>query len=113
VQKHTTSTCKRVDKTKSYINRSNVHQRFRGRWSWRTTFCGGIDNAEGCKGEKCYCEGRTFIRKSAIESIASHKGAQNGISTTKGDGDAVAWSQSGSEEKMHNLVQSYTYGKKN
>jgi hypothetical protein len=31
---------------------------------------------------------RTFIHKSAIENITSHRGVNNGKSTMKGDGDA-------------------------
>ncbi len=43
-----------------------------------------------CKeGERC-CKGRTTIHKSVIESTTSHKGANNGRSIAKGDGDGVA-----------------------
>jgi hypothetical protein len=46
-------------------------------------------NVDGLKGGKCCYEGRTIIHKSAIESIASHRGANNGRSIVKGDGDGV------------------------
>jgi hypothetical protein len=55
----------------------------------RNNILWNTDNVEGWKGEECYCEGRIAIHRSAIESIASHKGAHNGRSTTKGDGDGV------------------------
>ncbi len=61
-----------------------------------------------CKGRECCCEWRTIIHRSAVESTISHKGVENGKSTTKGDGDGTTWSKSGSEERMHNLGQSYT-----
>jgi hypothetical protein len=48
-----------------------------------------MDNAEGHKrGERCF-EGITTIHKSAVESTISHKGVNNGRSTTKGDGDGA------------------------
>jgi hypothetical protein len=47
------------------------------------------NNAKGRKGrERCY-EGRTFIHKSVVENTANQKGANNGRSTMKGDGDAA------------------------
>ncbi len=73
----------------SYISRSNVQWRIKGRRSRRATFCGGIGNAKGCKGGK-RCYERTSIHKSAVESIANHKGVDNDKNTTKGDGDAEA-----------------------
>jgi len=41
-----------------------------------------------CKGGGRCCKGRTIIHKSAVEST-SHKGANNGRSITKGNGDGV------------------------
>jgi hypothetical protein len=46
-------------------------------------------NVKGCKGKECCCKGRTIIHKSAIESTASHRGANNGRSTMKGNRDGV------------------------
>ncbi len=40
-----------------------------------------------CKGGERCCEGITTIHKSALESTVSHKGVDNGKSTSKGDGD--------------------------
>jgi hypothetical protein len=88
---------------RSYIGRFGVHWRIGGRQSWEATSCGGIDNAKGCKGKECCCEGITIIHRSAIESIASHRGVDNGRSTTKGDGNGETWSISKSKEKMYNL----------
>jgi len=85
-----------------------VHWRIRGRQRWGTPFCGSLDNAKRHKGGECYCLRRTIIHKNTIESITSRKGVDNGISTMKGDGDGVAWSESNSKEKMHNPRQSYT-----
>ncbi len=73
--------CKRVDKTKSYINIFSAHWKIEGRWSCGIAFCGNTNNAYGCKGGKC-CWGI---------SIAIHRGASDGKSTTKGDGDGEAW----------------------
>jgi hypothetical protein len=69
-----------------------------------------MESAKGHKGgEHCF-EGRTFITKVQLKSPASHRGVNNGKSTTKGDGDGVVWSEN--KEKTHNLGQSYTYGKR-
>jgi len=48
-----------------------------------------MDSAKGHKGREHCFEGRTSIHKSAIESTASHRGVNNGRSTTKGDGDGA------------------------
>jgi hypothetical protein len=48
-----------------------------------------MDSAEGHKGGKRYFEGKTFIHKIAIESIASHRGVNNGKNTTKGNGNGT------------------------
>jgi hypothetical protein len=53
------------------------------------TFCGGINSAKGRKGGKGCCKGRIVVHRNAIESIASHKGADNGTSTMKGDGNGA------------------------
>ncbi len=45
---------------------------------------------------------RTVIHKSAIDNIASHKGANNGRSTVKVDGNGATWSGSGNEKKTCN-----------
>ncbi len=45
---------------------------------------------------------RTVIHKSAIDNIASHKGADNGRSIVKVDGDGATWSGSGSKKKTCN-----------
>jgi hypothetical protein len=50
---------------------------------WGTVFCGGIDNIEQRKGGEYCCKGRTTIHKSAVENIASHRGVDNGRSTTR------------------------------
>ncbi len=71
-----------------------MHWRIGGRWRWGATFCGCIDNAKGHKGGERCCKRRIIIHKSVIESIASHKGVDNGRNTTKGDGDGVVWSKS-------------------
>ncbi len=48
-----------------------------------------MGSAEGHKGgERCF-KGRTTIHKSAVESTTSHKGVNNGRSTTKGDGNGA------------------------
>jgi hypothetical protein len=48
-----------------------------------------MESAKGHKGgEHCF-EGRTFITKVQLKSPASHRGVNNGKSTTKGDGDGV------------------------
>ncbi len=52
------------------------------------------------------------MHKSAIEIIASHKGANNGKSTTKGDGDGTSRNGSDSKEKTCNPRQNYTYGER-
>ncbi len=79
-----------------------MHWRIRGRWSWRTSFYGGTDNAKGHKGgECCYVRG-TFIHKSAIECTTSHRGAKNGKSTTNVDGNGAVCDRSSSQQKMHN-----------
>jgi hypothetical protein len=46
-----------------------------------------IDNAEGHKGKECYYAIRIAIHRSVVEHITNHKGADNGKSTTKADGD--------------------------
>jgi hypothetical protein len=48
-----------------------------------------INIVEGRKGGEHCCEARITIHKSVVESIASHKGVNNGKSTTKGNGDGV------------------------
>jgi len=57
---------------------------------------------KGCKGGKCCCTRKTIIHKSVVDNIASHRGANNGRSITKVDGDGVTWSGSGNEEKIRN-----------
>jgi hypothetical protein len=104
--------CKRVDKTKSYINWFGVHWWIKGRRHCRTSFYGGINSAKGCKGGEHYCVGRTTIHISTINSIASYIGVDNGRSMTKGDGDGVAWNKSGNKEKMRNFRQNYTFRKR-
>jgi len=47
-----------------------------------------IDSAKGRKGGKHCCGGRTIIHRSKCGCITSHKGAGDGRSTTKGDGNA-------------------------
>ncbi len=54
----------------------------------RIIFCGGTNNAEGCKGGEHCCKGKTSILKSVIENTKSHRSTNNGRSTTKGDVDA-------------------------
>ncbi len=89
-----------------------MHWRIRGRRSWGTTFCGGTNSAKGLKEGKCCCKGRTTIHKSVVKSTTSHRGANNGRSIVKGDGDGAMWNGSSSEEKMRNPRQSYTYGER-
>jgi hypothetical protein len=55
----------------------------------RNIICGGEDNAKGGKGGGCYCVGRIIIHRSAVDSTTSHKDADNGKNTTKGNGDGV------------------------
>jgi hypothetical protein len=74
--------------------------------------CGGTNSADGHKGGERCCEGRTTIHKSAIESIANHRGVDNSRSITKGDGDGVVWNGSGSKEKTCNPRHSYTPGER-
>jgi hypothetical protein len=79
--------CKKINMTRSYINRSNVHLRIGRRRIYGVAFCGGIDSAKGCKGGKCCCDEKTIIHKSAGGNIIKHKGVGDGKSRTKGDGD--------------------------
>jgi len=53
------------------------------------SFCGGTNSVEGHKGRKCCCARRIIIHKNAIESTTSQKGADNGRSIVKGDGDGA------------------------
>jgi len=85
-----------------------VHWRIRGRQSWGTSFCGGINSAERHIGGKRCCIGRTAIHRSAVESTTSHKGVNNGKSTMKVNGDGATWSGSSSEEKTCNPKHNYT-----
>jgi len=83
--------CKRVDKTKSYINRSDVHWGIKGRRRCGTKICGSIDNIQGHRGGKC-CWGETIaIHKSEGGITTIHKGVRDGRNTRKGDGDGEAW----------------------
>jgi hypothetical protein len=66
-----------------------VHERIGGRQNSGITFCGGTYNAKGRKEGNHCCKGRTIIHKITIESTANHRGADNGISITKGDGDVA------------------------
>jgi hypothetical protein len=70
-----------------------VHWRIERRGSWGASFCGSIDSVKGHKGKENYCIGRTIIHRNAVDSIVSHKGVDNGRSTTKGNGDEanVKW----------------------
>jgi hypothetical protein len=52
------------------------------------------------QGRRTLLQRKIIIHKSEVESITSHRGVDNCRSTTKGDGDGVAWS--GSKEKTHN-----------
>ncbi len=106
--KYMTWVCKKLDMTRSSINKSDVHWRIRGKQSWGTTFCGGTNNAKGCKGGEWCCEGRTSIHKSVIESTTSHKGVDSGKSTSKGDGNGAAWNENISKKKTCNLGKNYT-----
>jgi hypothetical protein len=80
-----------------------VHWIIKGRWSQETRFCGGTNNAKGCKRKECCCKGRIIINRSVVGSTTSHTGAYDGRSTTKGNGDGLTWNGSYNEEKMHNL----------
>ncbi len=72
------------------------------------SFCGGAYSTKWCKrGERCYTR-RTTIHTSAVNSITSQRGVDNGRSTMKGNGDGVAWNGSDSKEKTCNLRHSYT-----
>ncbi len=86
-----------------------MHWRIKGRQSWRVSFCGGLDGVEGHKGREHYWARKTTIHRSAIENTTSHKGADNGKNTMKGNGDGVAWSVSGSKETMCNFRHNYTF----
>ncbi len=99
---------KKVDKIKSYINRSGVHWRIRGWWSGGTTFCGITYNGKGHKGGEHYWGGKTTILGNIGGSTINHKGVGDGKSTTKGDGDGEVWSGNYNEEKMCNPWQNYT-----
>ncbi len=101
---------KRVDKTKISLD---FHWRIKGRQSCGVTFCGNVNGAKGCKGGERCCSGTTTIHKSVGGSIARCKGASDGISIMKGDGDGVVRIGSCSEEKMSNTKKSYTFGKRN
>jgi hypothetical protein len=47
--------CKIANKTKSYISRSNVHWKIRGKLSCGTTFSGNTSSAKGRRGgERCW-----------------------------------------------------------
>jgi hypothetical protein len=82
--------CKIVDRTKSYINRYNVHCRIRGGQSCGAGLCGSIDNIDGCKGgENCW-GGSITIHKGVGGYTVIHKGASDGKRTTKGNGDREA-----------------------
>jgi hypothetical protein len=94
--------CKRIDRTKSYINRYGEPWRIGGNWSLGTSFCGSIHNAKGHKGGECCYVGRTTIHRSVVEQTSSQIGVDNGRSTMKADGDGVAWSRSSSKKKMNN-----------
>jgi hypothetical protein len=52
--------------------------------------CESTDNVEGCKGEECCCARRTIIHRNVVDSATSHRGANNGRSTTKVDGNGAA-----------------------
>jgi hypothetical protein len=112
MHKQTTLACKRVDRTKSYISRSNVHWRIKGIWCWWITFCGGTNSVKTCKGGERCCEGKTTIHISVVKSTANHKVADNGQSTLKGDGNATTWSGSNGEKKLSNPRQNYTFGER-
>jgi hypothetical protein len=107
-----TLACKKINKTRSYINKSDVHWRIRWKQSWRTSFCAGIDIVKGHKGGERCCAGRTTIHRSAVGNTISHKGVDNGKSTMKANGDGVVRSKSDSKKKTCNLRQSYTFGKR-
>ncbi len=58
----------------SYINRSSVHWKIGGRWSYGTSLCGSTDNAYGCRGwEHCW-GGSTSIHLGARGSTIIHWG---------------------------------------
>jgi hypothetical protein len=86
----------------NYISRFGVYWRIIGRWSYGTTFCGGADGAEWCKGRECCCS----------RIITIHRSAGDGGSTVKGDGEGVMRIESCSKEKTCNIGQSYTRGER-
>jgi len=47
------------------------------------------NSAKGCKGGKRCFARRTIIHRSVVEHTISHKGANNGKSITKADGDGA------------------------
>jgi hypothetical protein len=77
-------------------------KRIEGWWISGVAFYGCIDNGKGHKAGKHYWGGRTTILGNIGGNITSQRGARDGRSTTKGDGDGEAWSGSCNEEKMHN-----------
>ncbi len=111
-KKHMMLACKTGDMTRSYISRSSVHWRFKGKKSCGATFCGGTNGAEGCKGEKRCCDGIITIHISASGSTTRHKGASDGGSTEKGDGDGATRIRNYSKEKTCNTKQTYTFGER-
>ncbi len=96
--------CKKINKTRSYINRSSVHWRIEGRKSCEITFF-----VKGCKGRECYWSENIVIHGSVSGSTLIHKGTCNGRSTTKSDGNQEAWLGSYSEEKTCNLGQIHPF----
>jgi hypothetical protein len=66
-------------------------------------FCGSKDIAKGHKGGKHCWGGRIVIHRSASRNITSHRGAGDGKSTTKGDGEGEVWIENCNEKKMCNI----------
>jgi hypothetical protein len=95
-------------KSMNYISRYGVHKRIEGRWSYGVAFCGGVDNAKGCKGGECCCDRTKIIHKSVGGSTTRHKGASDGGSIAKGDGDGATSIESCSEVKTCNTGHNYT-----
>jgi hypothetical protein len=79
--------CKKVNKTRSYINRSSVHWRIGGRQSCGEIICGSINSTNGCRKKEHHWSGNIDIHRSVGGGTTIHWGTSNGKSTTKGDGD--------------------------
>jgi hypothetical protein len=63
----------KVERTRSYISKFDVHWRTKGKQSCGVALCGSTQNIDGCKGKKCHWSGSTSIHRNVGGNTTNHK----------------------------------------